>query len=734
MKPQRCLALLLVLFLVQSARAAEPPKLVLVLDSFGRNVLPISAVNSAFQSGLSSQSPNPIEIHEVYLEMARFDRREQEDALVNFLKERFTRRPPDLVVTMGGPAYAFLSRHRESLFPATPALNAGVAYQHVRSAPALDNAVVIAAPTEPTMIMEDILQVLPATQNIFVILGTSTLEAFWLDEFRRELAAFSHRVDFTYLNHLSYKEILARVSVLPPDSAVFYGILIVDAAGIPFENDVALKGVIAAANAPVFAMHHSYFGLGIVGGRLVRERKIGSQAAEVALRILTGEPAARITAPAPPASPPVYDWRALRRWGISESRLPGGGTIDFREPSLWDRYRWRIVFAAGVTVLQAILIVRLIVQRRRRTRAERALVQSERRLRTITNALPVLIAYVDADQRYRFNNEAYKTWFGASPGETAGRTVREVVGEKNSAKIAPHVARVLQGEHVRFTQEIELEDGRLIWVEAIYVPDVDEQGGVRGYYSLAMDVTERNLAQQESRRLQEELLHAGRIATMGELAGALAHEINQPLSGIMSNAQAALRYLSAPLPDLEEVKEILQDIVKDDARAGDVIKRLRVLLKKDPVAFETLDLNMVFRDVVGFLRSDAVIRHVEVTTDLDPRLPSIRGDRIQLQQLVLNLMVNAFDAVREQPHTGRRVLVRTWLKDSHILAVVSDSGTGIFIGDAEKIFTSFFTTKPQGLGMGLSTSRSIVSAHNGRLWVENNPDRGASFYISLPLP
>ncbi len=697
-------------------------------------MLPISAVNSAFQTGLSSQSPGPVEIHEVYLEMARFDRREQEDALVNVLNERFTRRQPDLVVTMGGPAYAFLSRHRGSLFPSRPVLIAGVAFQHLRDQPAIDNAVVIPAPTEPKTIMEDILQVLPAARNLFVVLGTSPLETFWLDEFRSELAAFSHRVDFTYLNHLSYKEIQERVSALPPNSAVIYGIFIVDAAGVLFDNDVALKGIITAANAPVFAMHHSYFGLGIVGGRLVREREIGLQAADAALRILMGEPPARITAPAPAASLPVYDWRALRRWGISENRLPKDGTIDFRQPSLWDQYRWRIVFAAGVIALQAFLIARLIVQRRRRTRAERELVTSERRLRMITNALPALIAYVDADQRYRFNNDAYKTWFGSSPGETAGRTLREVIGEKNYAKVAPHVERVLQGKYVHYTQDFELEDGRLIWVEAIYVPDVDERGGVRGFYTLGMDVTERNLAQQESRRLQEELLHAGRIATMGELAGALAHEINQPLSGIMSNAQAALRYLSAPAPDLEEVKEILQDIVKDDARAGDVIKRLRVLLKKNTVAFEPLDLNSVFRDVVGFLRSDAVIRDVAVTTDLDPRLPLIRGDRIQLQQVVLNLMVNAFDAVREQPPAGRRVLVRTWLKDSHVLAAVSDSGTGIFIGDAEKIFKPFFTTKPQGLGMGLSTSRSIVSAHNGRLWVENNPDGGATFYFSLPAP
>jgi signal transduction histidine kinase len=253
--------------------------------------------------------------------------------------------------------------------------------------------------------------------------------------------------------------------------------------------------------------------------------------------------------------------------------------------------------------------------------------------------------------------------------------------------------------------------------------------------ALARERAERKLVKSEQRLrlMQDELLHAGRISTMGELAGALAHEINQPLSAIMSNAQAARRYLAAATPDLEEVKEILNDIVKDDARAADVVHHLRAHLKKTKTASEPLDLNFIFREVVGLLRSDAVIRNVKVSSELDPMLPLVQGDRIQLQQVVLNLILNAFEAMNEHPNGDRQVLIRTGLKDARVLAAVTDNGNGIPIGDAENIFKPFYTTKPQGLGMGLSICRSIINRHHGRLWAENNPDRGATFYFSLPV-
>jgi PAS domain S-box-containing protein len=367
-----------------------------------------------------------------------------------------------------------------------------------------------------------------------------------------------------------------------------------------------------------------------------------------------------------------------------------------------------------------------------RKRAELELVKSEQRLRLITNALPVLIAYVSSDQRYRFNNDAYRSWFGISPEEALGRTIREVIGEEFYRSAKPYIERALSGEHVRCSLDVETAEGRPLAVEAIYVPDVNEQADVRGFYVLVIDVTDRNRAQQEAKRLQDELLHAGRISTMGELAGALAHEINQPLSAIMSNAQAARRFLNTPAPEMEEIREILDDIVKEGGRASGVINRLRALLKKENIEPEPININAVFRDVVMLLNGDAVRRDIRIGLEFEPLLPFVQGDRIQLQQVALNLLLNAFEAMNEHPNKNRQVLLRTGLKDSQVLAAVTDTGNGIPIAEAEKIFNPFYTSKPQGLGMGLSICRSIINSHHGRLWAENNPDGGATFYFSLP--
>jgi two-component system sensor kinase FixL len=249
---------------------------------------------------------------------------------------------------------------------------------------------------------------------------------------------------------------------------------------------------------------------------------------------------------------------------------------------------------------------------------------------------------------------------------------------------------------------------------------------------MVMDVTERNNAQQESRRLQDELSHASRITTTGELAGALAHEINQPLAAIMSNAQAARRFLGSPTPDLDEVRDILQDIVTEDARAGAVINRLRAFLKKTEMELEPIDLNAVIREVAGFVHSDAVVRDVPIQLELDPGPLDVQGDRIQLQQVVLNLVLNAFDAMSEQPRGQRRIVIRTRREDGLVQAAVTDSGKGIPASESEDVFKPFYTTKPQGLGMGLSISRSIIARHQGRIWAERPAAAGASFRFSLP--
>jgi len=243
----------------------------------------------------------------------------------------------------------------------------------------------------------------------------------------------------------------------------------------------------------------------------------------------------------------------------------------------------------------------------------------------------------------------------------------------------------------------------------------------------------RRRSEMEGQRLRQDLAHVGRVSTMGELTASLAHELNQPLTAILSNAQAAQRILDSERADLAEIREILGDIVEDDKRAGEVIYRLRGFLKKGTLELSTLDIGELVSQVARLVSSDAIIRNVAIRLDLTPGLPPVCGDRVQLQQVVLNLLMNGLDAMRESGGGERALVLRTSSAGpASVVVAVEDSGVGIEGADLDHIFHAFYTTKPDGLGMGLAIARSIVEAHGGRLDAKNNPQGGATFSFTLP--
>lgn len=244
----------------------------------------------------------------------------------------------------------------------------------------------------------------------------------------------------------------------------------------------------------------------------------------------------------------------------------------------------------------------------------------------------------------------------------------------------------------------------------------------------------RRRSEMEGQRLRQDLAHVGRVSTMGELTASLAHELNQPLTAILSNAQAALRILASDKADLADIRDILGDIVEDDKRAGEVIHRLRGFLKKSNLELSTLDIGELVSQVARLVSSDAIIRNVSIRLELTPGLPPVCGDRVQLQQVILNLLMNGLDAMRESSEGERTLVLRTLAADhaASVVVAVEDSGMGIDEADLEHVFHAFYTTKPEGLGMGLAIARSIVEAHGGRLEARNNPGRGATFSFTLP--
>jgi two-component system, LuxR family, sensor kinase FixL len=279
---------------------------------------------------------------------------------------------------------------------------------------------------------------------------------------------------------------------------------------------------------------------------------------------------------------------------------------------------------------------------------------------------------------------------------------------------------------------IVLPDGRVRWINAIGVVEADSSGTATCVRGVSIDVTERKLAQLESEKHRTELAHLARFTTLGELSGSLAHELNQPLSAILSNAEAAQRFLAQDPPDVGELRAILDDIVAEDARAGEVIVRLRALFKKGEVAFQPTDLSAAALDVLRLVRSELVAHDIAVETDL-PAVPAVRADRIQIQQVLLNLVKNASDAMTTVAPASRRLSLSVKGNgDGHVKVAVRDSGTGISEDVLRRMFEPFVTTKPDGMGLGLAVCRTIVEAHHGTLNATNNADRGATFEFTLP--
>jgi signal transduction histidine kinase len=355
---------------------------VLLVYSFGREFAPFQGLAAEFREQLASRSARPIEFYEVTLDSSRRVVAEESNdtALTEYLRNRFARNHPDLVVTFGGPAARFLLRNRPLLFPATPLLIGGTDSRMLGEIPPGPLDAVISVRLDPRRVVEDLLQVRPATRHLMIVLGASAHERRWLNVFREELSGLDDRLSITFTTDLTLEQIRGRAAAMSSDGAILYGVVSVDAAGVPYEQDRALSKVVEVANVPVFGMFRSQLGLGIVGGPLFSSLDVGSEVAGSALRILSGVSPSSIQVPEINYTRLVYDWRALRRWGIPESSLPPGSVVEFRASSAWEQHADVIAGAVAIFLLQAGFIVALVVQRSRRRLAEGAARELNKRL------------------------------------------------------------------------------------------------------------------------------------------------------------------------------------------------------------------------------------------------------------------------------------------------------------------------------------------------------------------
>lgn len=961
---------------------AAEPKRVLVVQSFGSAAPPFTVHAMAFETELVAKMGQRVDLDEVSLDMARYSDPDMQEALVDYLQKRKSKWQPDLVVPIGSPASIFVAKYRDRLFAETPILYTSLDQRLLPEGTLVKNAAYIGQIFDLQGLIEDMLQIAPGTKNIAVVAGATPLERYWSEAFRKTIAPLSDRINVTYFNDLSFDQMLARAGTLPPDSYIFMMLLLRDAAGVTHNADEALQRLHAAANAPINSIFDHQMGLGIVGGRLYQSERVGKEAAEIAVRILGGEPASNFSPKLIERLPPRYDWRELHRWKIDVKHLPAGSTILFRAPTAWQQYRGWIISGVAIFIIETALIAALLANLIKRRRAERSLSESETRFRRMADAAPVMMWMSGADKLCTFFNKAWLDFTGRQIEEELGNGWSEGVHCDDLDRCLATYSRAFDGRQA-FTMQYRLRrgDGQYRYISDEGVPRYHGKGEFVGYIgacvdvsdvlqkdrelheseervslaaeavhlgiweldnttgavwmsdrarelfqfdpeanvsytsfqsrlhpddrarhdaavkcaiqaradyeieyrvllpkgaqrwmvgrgrcvpdangkftrllSVSADITERKQAQElfriateaspngilllngngdivlvnahveelfgyhrdelvgkpvetlvpeglvtneltssarifgvlengifdrdgefigrrkdgtefpvevglnpvespegllflasvadlserkraeeEARRGRDEISRLQRIGLLAEMTASIAHEINQPLSGIIMNAGTALRFLERPNADLQELREILRDVQADAHRAHRVIRNIRETVRKGTAVRQRVAINEVVAGVMHMVQPEAAVHSCELEASLGNDLPFIAADPVQIQQVLINLLANAFDAIEKMPSNRRKVEIITENAGGAVRVTVRDHGTGIAEEARERLFDQFFSTKAQGVGMGLAIVWSIIDAHSGTIRAENVDGDGAQFTFSLPV-
>jgi PAS domain S-box-containing protein len=360
--------------------------------------------------------------------------------------------------------------------------------------------------------------------------------------------------------------------------------------------------------------------------------------------------------------------------------------------------------------------------------------QAEYLTEQVFESSPDSVSIVGRDYRYQRVNPGLERIWGRPAERIIGKHVADLLGTELFERTSkPHMERCFAGEDVTFSGWILSPRGRRAYVAVSYSPLRGQSEQVEAALVITRDLTELMSASEALRTAQAELAHVNRVATMGQLTASIAHEVNQPIAAAVINAQAAMRWLKADPPNLDEARLALGRVIDNGGRAGDVIGRIRALVAKAPPRTSRFDLNEAVSDVIALTRSEALKHGVSVQTRLAADLPSVEGDRVQLQQVILNLIMNAIEAMSGADDGVRELELSTEPdKAGGVLVAVRDSGPGLDPQSEAKLFDAFYTTKPEGMGMGLAICRSITEAHGGRLWASANEPRGAVFQLMLP--
>jgi signal transduction histidine kinase len=591
---------LLACLVCRAALAAESKRVLLIYNSVGYTEL----VATNIRAELQQRSQEFLDVYLTPFAAARAADENVTTRYADYLDALFHGQRLDLVVAIGSPAMNLFREYGRQFFPSTPML--AIVEESRAPSDLGKNETIVTTLIDLAGAIENITRILPETTNVSVVIGNSPLEQYWLARSRAAFQPFEPHLSFRFLNDLSLEDILKHAATLPPRSAILFNNLLSDAQGAAYPDHEVVSKLHAVAKSPIFTFDDSDFGEGIVGGPAPSTRDLSREYASVALRILGGEALGGFKIAGIAAGPPKFDWREMQRWGISESRLPPGSTIYFRNQTVWEQYRVPILAIIATFLVQAALICGLIFEHRR-----------------------------------------------------------------------------------------------------------------------------RNLAEIQSRNAMTELAYMNRRAAAGQLSASIAHEVGQPLTGIATRASTALRWLRAETPNLEKAGAALEQIVAASHRAAEIIASVRAMFRKDTSDRLPVDINGLIVTVLAIVRIDLQKNDVELQTQLDEKVLVVQGDKVQLQQVVLNLVMNAIEAM--QSVRPRVLKVKSEQSKPEMVHVsIEDTGTGIDPSNLKRVFSPLFTTKERGMGMGLSICHSIIENHNGRIWVSPGVNRGTIFQFELP--
>jgi signal transduction histidine kinase len=674
------------------------------------------------------------------LDLSRLGKRDEADegAAYAWLLEKYRDARFDAIVAVEELPLRLALRHRERLAPGAPVLFTSIEQQ--RAEPYLSEkdvtGVYLELPALQTI--ELATRLFPQARTVAYIGNKPGINPHFTQQARPIVRKFvmAAGMEFIPLIDLPLADLNARLRSLAPDTLVFYEALWGDSTGAFFVPAEALETVSRGAAVPIFGFSDTYLGRGAIGGWCVAPERLGDETAELLTKALR-DPA--LPPPSVHRGHPMFDARQLARFKVGTARLPPDSEVWFREPTLWATHRGLILGTAAAVILQAALIGALAMQLLRRRRAEALLRDSEANLYRVLDNLPFAVGTIEVgagvsllapEARVTFLNRRFGDTFGYDLGkirivtdwaeraypdeayrlDVLGWWDRQIERMKRDGSTATHESRITTGS----------SDTRDVVISAVAMHDK--------LVVAFQDVTDRKRSERILREQREQITHAGRVSVLGQLAAALAHELNQPLGAIQRNAEAAELLLESNPADHEELQAIIADIYRDNLRAGAVLDRIRGLLKRRPVQLTPVEVESLLNEVADLARPMML---PALSIACESGLPPLRGDRVLLQQVVLNLLFNALEALRDR--RDGRVSVRAERANGGSIRIsVADNGGGIARDLEPRVLEPFYTTKPDGLGMGLPIVASIADELGGSIRVDNEPGIGFTVHITLP--